>query len=181
MRKLAKLKKTTILKGLIGTAGIVLMIAGVSAAMLIFGKFLKQINDISKEAAWRGMEITGIMVGGVIAIAGTIAAVMATGVGAGILLAGVAGVGLIAAMITGISSAMLLFATMLEKVRSLKSEDINDAVNKILGTSFGVKSDSKELPEDNVSLIGALGAIINGMAKFGVKAGIKAAIIGKSI
>ena len=40
-KMIAKINKSTIIRGLLGTAAIGLMIAGISGAMMVFGAFLK--------------------------------------------------------------------------------------------------------------------------------------------
>lgn len=172
--------KPRMINALLGTAAVILLITGISTAMLIYGEFLKKIKGIDKADVWRGYGLTMAMVGGVIAVAMLIGGILNFLIPAGIFWAGVGGLSAIGGVILLLSSAMLLFVTFLEKVKNLKQADINDAVNKILGTSFG-KSSGDELPEDNISLMGALGAIIKGMASFGVKAAREAGIVARSI
>lgn len=69
MKALSKLKKKTLINGLIAAAAIGLMIAGISASMLVFGAFLKQIHDVTAaDIAW-GIGLTVGMIVGMGAIA----------------------------------------------------------------------------------------------------------------
>jgi hypothetical protein len=112
--------KPRMINALLGTAAVILLITGISTAMLIYGEFLKKIKGIDKADVWRGYGLTMAMVGGVIAVAMLIGGILHFLIPAGIFWAGVGGLAAIGGVILLLSSAMLLFVTFLEKVKNLK-------------------------------------------------------------
>lgn len=112
--------KPRMINALLGTAAVILLITGISTAMLIYGEFLKKIKGIDSADVWRGYGLTMAMVGGVIAVAMLIGGILFFPISAGIFWAGVGGLSAIGGVILLLSSAMLLFVTFLEKVKNLK-------------------------------------------------------------
>lgn len=159
---LAKLKKTTILKGLLGTAGVALMIAGISAAMLVFGEFLKKLNGITDKTIACGIGLTVAMIAGVIGLAHLLSPLAIDP----LFWAGFGMVETIAIMIASISGAMLLFSNLLKEIKNLSKEDIQDAVDKLIMKD---------------GMVDALRSIIDALDDFGIKSAIKVAAIGKAI
>lgn len=159
---LAKIKKSTLLKGLISTAAIALMIAGISAAMLVFGEFLKKLNGISnKTIAW-GIGLTAAMIAGMIGLVHLLSPLAIDP----FFWAGFGMVETIAIMIASISGTMLLFSNLLKEIKNLSKEDIQDAVDKLIMKD---------------GMVDALSSIIDALDDFGIKSSIKVAAIGKSI
>ena len=156
------LKKSTIIKGLIGVAGIALMIVGISMSMMIYAEYLKKIDNISLKGILAGVAITAAMIGGVIGLAHIMAPLAIDP----FFWAGFAMVETISLMIASVSGAMLLFTKLIDKVKEISSEDIKNAIEKFT---------SKD------GLISALSQIISELSKFGIKAAIKAGLIGISI
>ena len=138
-------------KGLIGVGSIILLIAGVSAAMLIFAEYVKKIDGVKKESAWRAFGLMWAVIGGMAALAAVIGAIWSTGIGAGVFAAAFVGVEMIAAMIASVSSAILLFVELIEKTKALTKADINTAYDRIIGKG----------PNDTESLVGCLVSIVN--------------------
>lgn len=166
LKILSRIKKNEVINGLIGVASIVAMIFGVSFAMQQFAKFLQMLNGVTEDNIKWGLALTGIAIGGVVAIAGTIAAVMSTGIGDGVLLAGVAGVELIALMIGSLSEAMILFTEFIKRVNKFTEEDFTSAMKRISG---------------NPGLVSCLRQIITALDDVSGWAAIKMGIIGRSL
>lgn len=159
---LAKIRKSTLLKGLISTAVIALMIAGISAAMLVFGEFLKKLNGITnKTIAW-GIGLTVAMIVGMIGLVHLLSPLAIDP----FFWAGFGMVETIAIMIASISGTMLLFSNLLKEIKNLSKEDIQDAVDKLIMKD---------------GMVDALSSIIDALDDFGIKSAIKVAAIGKSI
>jgi hypothetical protein len=154
--------KETMINALIGTAAIVLMIAGVSGAMLIFGEFLKKLNDITdKTIAW-GIGLTVAMIAGMIGLAHLLSPLAVDP----LFWAGFGMVETIAIMIASISGAMLLFSNLLKEIKNLSKEDIQDAVDKLIMKD---------------GMVDALRSIIDALDDFVIKSANKVAAIGKAI
>ena len=139
------------IKGLAGVGAIVLLIAGSSAAMLIFGEYVKKIDGVKKESAWRAFGLMWAVIGGMVALAAVIGAIWSTGVGAAVFAAAFIGVEMIAAMIASVSGAILLFVELIEKTKALTKADISIAYDRIIGKGAN----------DKESLVGCLVSIVN--------------------
>ena len=160
------------IKGIAGVGAIILLIAGTSAAMLIFGEYVKKIDGIKKESAWRAFGLMWAVIGGMVALAAVIGVIWSTGVGAAVFAAAFIGVEMIAAMIASVSGAILLFVELIEKSKALTKADISIAYDRIIGTG----ADDKE------SLVGCLVSIVNAIDEnIRWKAAPKIAAIGLSI
>ena len=165
MKALSKLKKKTLINGLIAAAAIGLMIAGISASMLVFGAFLKQIHDVTAaDIAW-GIGLTvGMIVGmGAIAFA---ASSLVMGPQAIFFFAGFGAVETIALMIASISNAMNLFADFVTRISKLTDDDFNRAFSRIGG---------------DPGLVSCLTKIVNALSDVSGRTMIKMAFIGKSL
>ena len=139
------------IKGLAGVGAIVLLIAGSSAAMLIFAEYVKKIDGVKKESAWRAFGLMWAVIGGMVALAAIIGAIWSTGIGAGVFAAAFVGVEMIAAMIASVSGAILLFVELIEKTKALTKADISIAYDRIIGKGAN----------DTESLVGCLVSIVN--------------------
>ena len=126
------LKQSTIIKGLIATAGITLMIIGLSIAMRSFVKYLKQVKDITLKDTTKGILLLGGMVIGITVIA-TILGAFATSGGAILLAAGAAVLVGISLIISMMSRSMMKFTKLIEKVKKITPEDTKAAVSAIAG------------------------------------------------
>ncbi len=156
------LTKPTVINGLIGVAGIVLMITGVSLAMMLYAKFLKQMDGISIKGVLKGAAVTAAMIVGMIGLAHILSPLALDP----LFWAGLAMVETISFMITSISGALLLFTKLLKDVKSMSEADIKSALSRII--------------EDG-GMIDCLRTIIDKLDDFGIKSAIKVAAIGKSI
>ena len=156
------LTKPTVINGLIGVAGIVLMITGVSLAMMLYAKFLKQMDGISLKGVLKGAAVTAAMIVGMIGLAHILSPLALDP----LFWAGFAMVETISFMITSISGALLLFTKLLKDVKSMSEADIKSALSRII--------------EDG-GMIDCLRTIIDKLDDFGIKSAIKVAAIGKSI
>lgn len=165
IKMLARVKKSTLIKGLISAALIAVMIASISGAMLVFGEFLNKLNGLENKTILWGIGLTVAMVVGMGAIAFA-AGGLIMGPQAALFFAGFAAIEIVATMIASVSGAMLLFAKLLNKIKELSKDDIKDAIDKFT---------SKD------GLISALSQIVAGLAKFGVKAAAKVGIISVAI
>lgn len=163
---LSKIKKKDIINGLLGGAAIVALMVGITAAMILFGVFLDKIKNIKSDAVWRGFGVTMAMVGGMLAIAMAIGAILFFPITAGIFWAGVAGTAAIVALILGLSVAMMNFGTFLEKISKISNKDFEDAVKKITG---------------DPGMLGCIRAIINGLSGYSFKAAYQMAAIGRAL
>lgn len=139
------------IKGLAGVGAVVLLIAGSSAAMLIFAEYVKKIDGIKKESAQRAFKLMWAVIGGMMALAAIIGAIWSTGIGAGVFAAAFIGVEMIAAMIASVSGAILLFVEFIEKTKALTKDDISTAYDRIIGKGAN----------DTESLVGCLVSIVN--------------------
>ena len=139
------------IKGLAGVGAIVLLIAGSSAAMLIFAEYVKKIDGVKKESVWRAFKLMWAVIGGMAALAAVIGAIWSTGIGAGVFAAAFIGVEMIAAMIASVSGAILLFVELIEKTKALTKADISTAYDRIIGKGAN----------DTESLVGCLVSIVN--------------------
>ena len=139
------------IKGLAGVGAVILLIAGSSAAMLIFAEYIKKIDGVKKESAWRAFGLMWAVIGGMVALAAVIGAIWSTGIGAAVFAAAFAGVEMIAAMIASVSGAILLFVELIEKTKALTKADISTAYDRIIGNGVN----------DTESLVGCLMTIVN--------------------
>ena len=139
------------IKGLAGVGAVVLLIAGSSAAMLIFAEYVKKIDGVKKESAQRAFKLMWAVIGGMVALAAIIGAIWSTGIGAGAFAAAFIGVEMIAAMIASVSGAILLFVELIEKTKALTKDDISTAYDRIIGKGAN----------DTESLVGCLVSIVN--------------------
>ena len=156
------LTKKTVINGLIGVAGIVLMIAGVSLAMLIYAEYLKKIGNIPLEGVLSGVAITAAMIVGMIGLAH----IMSPLAFDPFFWIGVGMVGTIALLIGSISYAMGLFADFVAKISQLKDEDFKNAIDRIAG---------------NPGMVSTLKTIMGALSSFGFKAVIKMRVIGSTL
>lgn len=149
-----------------------MLIAGSSAAMLIFAEYVKKIDGVKKESVWRAFGLMWAVIGGMTALATIIGAIWSTGIGAGVFAAAFVGVEMIAAMIASVSGAILLFVELIEKTKALSKADINTAYDRIIGKGAN----------DTESLVGCLVSIVNAIDEnIRWKAAPKIAAIGLSI
>lgn len=160
--------------GLLGVGAIVLLVVGLSGAMMLFIKLVNAFNSINEDDIWKTLKITGIMVGGVAALAIALGFIPKS-----VLILGGIAVGVIVGIIAALSGVLLLFTKLIKNVHELKQEDIKDAMNKILGKP--VDLDNEQTDEDGTGMIGCLGKIIKSLSKFSVKAAVKVGIIGTSL
>ena len=91
--------KPRMMNALLGTAAVILLVTGISTAMVIYGEFLKKIKGIDSADVWRGYGLTMAMVGGVIAVAMLIGGILFFPISAGIFWAGVSGLSAIGGVI----------------------------------------------------------------------------------
>ena len=138
------------------------MIAGISAAMLVFGNFLKKLNGVTNKTIACGIGLTVGMIAGMIGLAHLLSPLAIDP----LFWAGFGMVETIAVMIASISGAMLLFTNLLKEIKNISKDDIKDAVDKLIMKG---------------GMVDALRSIIDALDDFGIKSSIKVAAIGKAI
>ena len=157
-----KLKQPTIIKGLIGVAGISLMIIGLSIAMLFFTRYLKRVQKLSVGAAVGGVALAAAVILGVVGLAHILSPLAVdpffwVGVGMTMVVAGV---------ILSITFTMNQFLKFLERASKIDPSTMQNTLNVITGDG---------------GMISTLTAIIKGLAKVGLWGAVKAKIISKTI
>ena len=162
IKVLAKVNKSTILKGLITTTGIALMITGLSLSMKLFAEYLQKMQGITLKGIIKGTSMMAAMIAGMVGLVHILSPLAVDP----LFWAGFGMVEIISVMIASISGAMLLFTKLLHKINELKPEDIKNALIRI--TEKG-------------GMIDALAQIVDSLGEFGLGAAIKTAIIGTSI
>ena len=157
-----KLKQSTIIKGLIGVAGISLMIISLSIAMLFFTGYLRRVQKLSVEAVVGGIALAAGVILGVVGLVHILSPLAADP----IFWIGVAMTTVVAGVILSITFTMNRFLKFIKKASKIDPATMQNTLNIITGDG---------------GMISTLTAIIKGLAKVGLWGAVKARIISKTI